>query len=161
MEEMKMSIMNYIADKKARFKNKIESRRTKSIASKEVRLRELEIKNKVRENDMRIERQLRAEEIKSRDMKRERQKSGLAGRIAGNIKEKYSKGKQSQNKSIAGNTGNIWTQSNTSFGDAPFSKGSFNTPLLKQRSVGRNVFSDSGEKKSTAQRKRIRIIEYR
>lgn len=159
-----MSIIGYIADKKARFKNKIESQRNKSMAKKETRLRELELKNKIRENDMKIEKQLREEQSKSNTMRRERIKSSLAGRIAGNIKEKYSKQKSAQKGSIIGQTAtyqNPWTQTTTKgFGDAPFSKGSFNNPLLKER-AGRNVFSDSGEKKSTAQRKRVRIIEYR
>lgn len=157
-----MSIIGYISEKKAMFKNKIESNRTKSMAKKETRLKELEIKNKVRENDMKIERQLRVEEDKARGLKKESFKSGLAGRIAGNIKSKYQESKRATDKKNSVSN-NIWTtaqkqnydnpfSSNKGFGSAPFSKGS----------LGKNVFSSSGAEKNIAKAKtkRVTIIKY-
>ncbi|MGV8169229.1 MAG: hypothetical protein ACP5N3_04200 [Candidatus Nanoarchaeia archaeon] len=156
-----MSIINYIAEKKARFKNKIEANRNKSIAKKESRLKELEIKNRVKEQDLKLQRELRVEEQRSRDLTKEKIRSSIAGRITGNIKQKYSEQKTQQRRTLAGNSGNIWTQqssynnpfnSKQGFGSAPFSKGT----------AGRNVFSSSGAERniSKAKKKRVVRIEY-
>ena len=153
-----MSIINYIAQKKAKFQNKIQSNRTKSIAKKETLLKEMEIKNKVREQDLAIERRFQEEKMREKDLKKESFKNTFAGRVANNIKGKVNESKK-QNKTRLSNNNNILTAQNTysnpfstsgSIGSAPFSKGS----------IGRNVFSSTGEIKPKPLKKRVKIIEY-
>jgi len=153
-----MSIINYIAQKKAKFQNKIQSNRTKSIAKKETLLKEMEIKNKVREQDLAIERRYQEEKIKTKELKKAQFRNTLAGRVVTNIKSKVNESKK-KNKNRLRNDNNILNAKNT-YSNPFSSSGSIGSDPFTKGTIERNVFSSSGEIKPKPMKKRVKIIEY-
>lgn len=139
-----MGILSYIEAKKAKFKDKMEANRTANFAKKEKVLKELELKNKVRENDLKIERDLERAKAKDEQLSKELKSHTIGGRLAKKIKDKYNESRKENKARLGTNSGSsLFTggslgsnpfTGNTSGGSNPFTSGS----------LGRNVFSNSG-----------------
>lgn len=136
-----MSILNYIADKKAKFKNRIEVQRNQNIEAKKIKLRELEEQNKQRNKELKLERDLEKQEKKAKELKKEKFNYTLAGKVVNNIKSKVKESKKANAKNYSGNSGNIFTQSS-----------SYNNPFTKGQLGNNGIFSGSNATKTNRKR---------
>jgi hypothetical protein len=106
-----MSILNYISDKKAKFKANLDAKRSQDLVNKKLKLLELQEKNKKLDEELKINRSLEKLETQNKEMRKENFRSTIAGKIATNIKAKVNENKKkNKNKSAPGN---IFTQQAT------------------------------------------------
>lgn len=141
-----MSIISYISEKKAKFKGRIEANRSQKLEAKKIKIDEIRKSNKKLAEEVKIEKEYQAIKTTGRDLKREKLRGTIGGRIAENIKTKVAKAKAEANARNSPR-GTIFTEkpsynnpfsTSGSVGSNPFSKGE----------LGRNVFSGSEANKT-------------
>lgn len=148
-----MSVLNYIEEKKAQFKSKLEARRTNTMERKKLALKELELQNKKRNEELKLERALEKEKLNASSLKKEARGYTLAGKIGNKFKERMAEAKKrnASRMKVEGSSGGLFTSG--SLGKNVFTSSS--------GSLGKNVFSGISTEKPTNKIKSKTIVKYR
>lgn len=163
-----MSISGFISRTKENLKKKNEARNNRITSNRMKELEELKIRKALLKEDSKLQRDLEKEKSEVKSLRKEKLRSGLAGKIFSNMKQKY-KEEKSLDKGIYAKKSDSIFSNNQSYsnpfmqnkGSSIYNKGSFSSPMTKGN-VGINPFTSSNNSEKPKEKKaRVRIIEYR